>query len=89
MSGDMRSLSIECQFLLTLTILRRNYDYLGKDHLLSFRCVGLMTFGSIFQIFQLEKETNFNKESLPHIVFIQKIKPCSFVTVLLSVPFNQ
>ena len=25
MSGDMRVLSIECQFLLTLTILRRNY----------------------------------------------------------------
>ena len=33
MSGDMRSLSIECQYLLTLTILRRNYDYLEAGYI--------------------------------------------------------
>ena len=27
MSGDLRCLSVKCQFLLTLIILRRNYDY--------------------------------------------------------------
>ena len=33
MSGDMRCLSIECQYLLTLTILRRNYDYLEAGYI--------------------------------------------------------
>ena len=35
-SGTMRSVSIDCQFLLTLAILRRNYDYIevSNDHLL-------------------------------------------------------
>ena len=32
MSGNM-SISIECQFLLTLTILRRNYDYGEAAHI--------------------------------------------------------
>ena len=27
LSGDLRCLSVKCQFLLTLIILRRNYDY--------------------------------------------------------------
>ena len=32
-SGTMRSVSIDCQFLLTLAILRRNYDYIEVSEL--------------------------------------------------------